>query len=106
MSSVAHARDCEIGSFTMLRRAIVAIVAACSRRPWLVLSMAVLVGGIALVYMVRHIAIDTDSTQLLSSDLPWRQREIAFDAAFPQRVNSIVIVVDGATPELADSAAA
>jgi hopanoid biosynthesis associated RND transporter like protein HpnN len=90
----------------MFRRAIVAIVAACSRRPWVVLAAAVVVGGIALAYTMRHIAIDTDSTKLLSSDLPWRQREIAFDAAFPQRVNQIVIVVDGATPELAETAAA
>jgi hopanoid biosynthesis associated RND transporter like protein HpnN len=71
-----------------------------------VLAAAVVVGGIALAYTMRHIAIDTDSTKLLSSDLPWRQREIAFDAAFPQRVNQIVIVVDGATPELAETAAA
>jgi len=78
----------------MLRRAIVATVAACIRRPWVVLATAVMMGGIALVYTMRHIAIDTDNTKLLSSDLPWRQREIAFDAAFPQRVNQIVMVVD------------
>ena len=90
----------------MLRRAIVAIVAACSRWPWVVLALAAVLGGFALMYTVRHIAIDTDSTKLLSPDLPWRQREIAFDAAFPQRVNPIVIVIDGATPELAERAAA
>ena len=90
----------------MLRRAIVALVAACARRPVVVLALAAVVGSIALAYTVRHIAIDTDSTKLLSRDLPWRQREIAFDAAFPQRVNPVVIVIDGATPELAESAAA
>src|SRR5262249_26879638 len=40
-----------------------------------------------------------------SSDLPWRQRELQLDAAFPQRTETIVVVVDGLTPEIADASA-
>jgi hopanoid biosynthesis associated RND transporter like protein HpnN len=90
----------------MLQRAIVAIVAACGRRPWVVIALATVLGAFTAAYTVRHIAIDADSTKLLSPELPWRQREVAFDTAFPQRVNPIAIVIDGATPELAERAAA
>src|SRR5262249_36573105 len=48
---------------------------------------------------------DTDTSQLISSALPWRQRELRLDAAFPQRTDTIVVVVDGLTPELADGSA-
>jgi hypothetical protein len=68
--------------------------------------VAAILAGAALVYTATHFAIDTDSTKLISPDLPWRKREQTFDAAFPQRSNLIAIVIDGATPELADRAAA
>ncbi|MGH6852756.1 MAG: MMPL family transporter, partial [Methylocella sp.] len=40
-----------------------------------------------------------------SAKLPWRQNLIASDKAFPQRVDQIVVVIDGVTPELAEAAA-
>jgi hopanoid biosynthesis associated RND transporter like protein HpnN len=90
----------------MLTAAVARVVDACIRRAWWVLLLAALLAGSALVYTMRHFSIDTDSTKLFSTDLRWRQRELAFDAAFPQRVNPIAIVVDGATPELAEEVAA
>jgi hopanoid biosynthesis associated RND transporter like protein HpnN len=62
--------------------------------------------GFAFIYVADHIAIDTDSTKLISPDLPWRQREARFDADFPQSLDQIVVVVDAVTPELAERAAA
>jgi len=38
--------------------------------------------------------------------LPWRQREIAFEKAFPQHLQSILVVVDAPTPELSSQATA
>jgi uncharacterized protein len=59
----------------------------------------------AIEYTRVNFAIDTNTSQLISSDLPWRQRELQLDAAFPQRTDTIVVVVDGLTPEVADTAA-
>jgi uncharacterized protein len=42
---------------------------------------------------------------LISADLPWRQRELAYESAFPQSTQAILAVVDAPTPELADAAA-
>ena len=90
----------------MLTAAVARVVDMCCRHAWWVVLLAMLLTGTALAYTIRHISIDTDSTKLFSTDLPWRRHELAFDAAFPQRVNPIVIVVDGATPELVEDATA
>jgi hopanoid biosynthesis associated RND transporter like protein HpnN len=57
-------------------------------------------------YVARHFAMSTDTDALLSPELPWRVRQAAFDAAFPQNNSDIVVVVDGQTPELGEAAAA
>ncbi|ARN82063.1 MMPL family transporter [Methylocystis bryophila] len=85
--------------------AIVALVGACRRRPYLTIVVSLLVALLAGSYAYQNIAINTDTDQLISSKLPWRQHEIAFDAAFPQQDKTLLVVVDGATPELAESAA-
>ncbi|HEX6001063.1 MAG TPA: MMPL family transporter [Hyphomicrobiaceae bacterium] len=89
----------------MLEAVIVRCARACCCFPWVVIITAVIgtVGGVA--YVRQNFAIDTNTSQLISSALPWRQRELQLDAAFPQRADAIVVVVDGLTPEIADSAA-
>ena len=89
----------------MLETAIAAIARACCRFPWLTLLVASMVTLAAVVYTYQHFAINTDTGALISSKLPWRQRELQLDAAFPQRADTILVVVDGATPELAEGAA-
>ena len=51
-----------------------------------------------------HFAINTNTNEFISERLLWRQNLIALDKAFPQRVDQIVVVIDGATPELAEAA--
>jgi hopanoid biosynthesis associated RND transporter like protein HpnN len=68
--------------------------------------MFLILTAASIEYARTHFAINTDSSQLISTKLAWRQRELAMDKAFPQRSDLIVVVVDGATPELADAAAA
>src|SRR5262245_17099884 len=61
--------------------------------------------GAAIEYARQNFAIDTNTSQLISSALPWRQRELQLDAAFPQRADTIVVVLDALTPEIADTSA-
>ena len=81
------------------------IVAASTRHPLIVLLVVIGLTLVALVYTGRHFAMTADTTQLMSKELKWRQREFTFEAAFPQLTNLTMVVVDGATPELADDAA-
>ncbi|MEO8936668.1 MAG: MMPL family transporter [Burkholderiaceae bacterium] len=93
-------------SAARLRGWIVAAATASARRPWIVVGVAVLLAAAAITHVVHNIAIDTDSAKLIAADVAWRQRSAAFDAAFPQRTDLIAIVIDGATPEIAERASA
>ncbi len=57
-------------------------------------------------YVARHFAMTTDTSVLLSPELPWRVRHAEFNAVFPPDSSDIVVVVDGATPELSEAATA
>jgi len=89
----------------MLEAIIVRCTRACCCFPWLVIITALIGTAGAIEYAHQHFAIDTNTGQLISSALPWRQRELQLDAAFPQRTDTIVVVVDGLTPEIVDSSA-
>ncbi len=86
---------------------IAATLAGFCRRyaPWTALAAAVLSVALA-VYVARHIAINTDTESLISSETAWRQREIALAKAFPTHSDTTVVVIDAETPDKADDAAA
>ncbi len=88
----------------MLERSVAAVASICCRFPWLTLLVASAVTICAIAYTYLHFAINTDTGALISSSLPWRQRELQLDAAFPQRADTILVVVDATTPETAEGA--
>jgi len=85
---------------------IESIVAYCCRWPKAVILICLLLAGAASWYTSRNFAINTDSEQLIDARVGWRMRQTHFDAAFPQQSNLTVAVIDGVTPEVAESAAA
>src|SRR5262249_50081087 len=85
--------------------AITRLVQLSSRHAWPVILSFLLLAIFSGIYSLRHFVITTDSNKLLSSSLPWRQQEMMLDAAFPQRIDRIVAVIDATTPEAADNAA-
>ncbi|MBV8186849.1 MAG: MMPL family transporter [Alphaproteobacteria bacterium] len=80
------------------------IVAASTRHPLIVVLITLALTGAALVYTARNFALTADTSKLISIKLDWRQHELAFEKAFPQFENNTVVVIDGATPELAEYA--
>jgi uncharacterized protein len=90
----------------MLRKTIISIVEACTRYPLQVIGIAVVIAVIGGFYAATHFAIDADVNKLISKDLPWRQREAAFDKSFPTKEEIILAVIDAPTPELASQATA
>src|SRR6266571_8839027 len=88
----------------MLVAAVRKLVELCSRHAWAVVIAAAVIASGSGVYAARHFAITTDINNLLAPNLEWRKREKAYETAFPGSVNSILIVVDAPTPELAAEA--
>jgi uncharacterized protein len=66
---------------------------------------AVLLSALLGVYVVQNISINTDINQLLSESLDWRAREKALEVAFPHKVDTLVVVIDGKTGAKAEAAA-
>ncbi len=67
---------------------------------------ATLLGTVAAGgYVVGNIGINTDTTDMLSAELPFRQADIEITNAFPQFSKNILIVVDGPSPDLVNAAA-
>lgn len=78
-----------------------------SRRKALALTLGLLVLSILGAYFTAtHISIDSDTNHLISSDVPWRQRDLEMDKAFPQNTDLLAVVIDARTPDQAEDAAA
>jgi hopanoid biosynthesis associated RND transporter like protein HpnN len=82
------------------------LVAFSVQRRWLVIALVALV-TVASAGVAAHLfKINTDVERLIDKDVPWRQDEINYEKAFPQRTGTLVAVIDGKTPEEAEEAAA
>jgi hypothetical protein len=81
-------------------------VALCCARAKVVVALALILTAWAAVYIGGHFAMTSDTEGLLSPHLAYRERGAAFDAMFHTGAAQIVVVVDGRTPELAESGAA
>ena len=89
----------------MLNLIIGRTVDFCTRNARLVIIVGIAFAAAAGLYTARHLAVNTDLANLISSNLLWRQRELAYEKAFPQSIESIIAVVHAPTPELAGAAA-
>jgi len=89
----------------MLKKLIISVVEFSAKRPWPVIAAGAALAVASMFFVADRFEINTDIQKLLSSDLPWRQREVEFFKAFPKTESDIVAVVDGPTPELAAEAA-
>ena len=90
----------------MLKTAITATVRQCARHPWPTVATLLMLAVVSGVYAARNFAITSDIGKLISPRSEWYQRETAFEAAFPGREQSILVVVDASTQELASQAGA
>ena len=85
---------------------ITAWVAMVTRRPLLVLILAVASALTCLAYGATHLGIDTSTKEMLSEELPFRQNDRAMEAAFPALEESIIAIVEAESPAVAETAAA
>jgi len=88
-----------------MRAALGAWVGFAVRSAWTVIALAALLTALAGWYTATHLGIDTDTTDMLSAELPFRQDAIRISRAFPELNDNIVIVIDAPTADQAEDAA-
>jgi uncharacterized protein len=85
-----------------MTRTIVRIVDLCARYRWIVIAAGVLLALGTAVFDIARFSINTDIEGLISQDLPWHQRQVELNRAFPQQ--GILVVVEAPTAENAEIA--
>ena len=78
----------------------------CRLRARQVVLAGLVLAVLSAVLAALRLGVTTDTDALFDAALPWRQREIALAKSFPQFSDLLVAVVEGATPEEAEEAAA
>jgi hopanoid biosynthesis associated RND transporter like protein HpnN len=89
-----------------LRSALLWWTDAVAARPWLVVLTSMLLAAVSLAYSIATLRLDTDTTDMIAADVPFRQHDMAFWRAFPDFTNPIVAVIEGEVPERVQIAAA
>lgn len=84
--------------------AILFWIALVRRGALLVVGIALALSVAASIYVFDHFAINTDVSDMLASDLPFRRLSSEVSRAFPQFSDNIVIVVDSYNQDQADAA--
>ena len=90
----------------MLERIVVAAVSFSQRRAKLLVVFMLLLAVVAGVYVKQVFRMDTDTANMISSTLPWRQHVARLNQLFPQNTGLLVVVIDGDTPDAAEDSAA
>ena len=76
------------------------------RFAWPIAVLAVVSAVGAGIYAARTVKINSDTADMLSAELDFRQLNIELRRTFPKQARDLVVVIDGATPEQAERAAA
>lgn len=88
------------------RRNLAAWVDLVRRHAALVVVLAAASAAGGLAYAATHLSMDTNTTDMLAEDLPFRKAYDEYKAAFPRFSDNIVIVIDGNNPDVVADASA
>lgn len=89
----------------MLNRLLVGLVDFCRRHAVLVVLVGFVLAAFSVWVAYNHLGVTTNTDVMFAQSLPWRQRAIAYDKAFPQFRDLLVAVVNAKEPEEADATA-
>lgn len=90
----------------LLSRALVAWVDLARRFALWVTLFALALSGASLFYAAGNLGINTSTGDMISKDVPYRRGWEDFKRAFPLLVDTIVVVVDGESADIAEDSAA
>ena len=68
-------------------------------RPWLLIVSFVLASVFIGKYTMDNLTINTNTADMISTELPFQQNRLKLEKAFPQDVNTILLLVESDSPE-------
>jgi len=89
----------------MLKSSIVGLIAWSVRHPARVIALAFVLAVLSSYYVAHHFKINTDISRLVKANKEWSGLDQAMSRAFPQRAQTVLVVVEARAPEFADVAA-
>jgi hopanoid biosynthesis associated RND transporter like protein HpnN len=89
-----------------MQRLLVSLVDFSRRNAIAIVMFGVLLAVFSGWYASRNLGVNTDTDQMFSASLPWRQQAIEMNKDFPQFGGLLVAVIDARIPEEADATAA
>jgi hopanoid biosynthesis associated RND transporter like protein HpnN len=69
------------------------------RHPWLVILLFIAACGFSLRYTMEHLKVNTNTADMISTEVPFQKNRIALERAFPQDMGTMLLLVEGNTPE-------
>ena len=75
------------------------------RFSWLVILIFIALCAVSLQYTINNLGVNTDTSELLSPDLPFQKNRARWENAFPQDAATILFVVESPTAEQTTMAA-
>ncbi len=69
------------------------------RFSWLVILLFIITCTASLDYTIHNLGVNTDTSKLLSQDLPFQKNRMRWEQAFPQDAATIQLVVESPTAE-------
>lgn len=72
----------------------------------LVIAVCLILALAAGFYSARYLSLDSNTANMISAKLPWKQQMADINQAFPQNVGLLVVMVDGRNADLAEEATA
>ncbi|NJD07512.1 MAG: hypothetical protein FIA97_13585, partial [Methylococcaceae bacterium] len=73
-------------------------------RPWWLIFVSLLACGLIGKYTMDNLTINTNTADMISIKLPFQQNRIRLENAFPQDISTVLLLVEGSTPEHTDAA--
>lgn len=68
-------------------------------RPWWLLLFSLVISGFVFQYTADNLTVNTNTGEMLSPELPFQQDRKRLEKAFPQDTSTILLIVEGKTPE-------
>lgn len=85
--------------------AVGALIGLVVKVPFLVVFASLAATVVLALFTIRNVSINTDSTEMLSPTLPFRQDFDAYRRAYPIFANNIVIVIEAEDPDRVEDGA-